>query len=328
MIKRMISEVSILRGMAFCLVLLGHSFPDSAYGFINPYTEFAHEYIYSFHMPLFFIISGFCMEPMLLSREIKIKDEIGKRCKRLLIPYLFYSYIAIIPKVIFNTYMYIKFEPKIVWETLIGNSASGTLWYLWNLFIINVFFICISRLIPKKQIWLLISIVLHILYLIFPSSYFNRLLKYPIFYVLGVYVAAYFPMIKKQMRKKGMAMLALLLMLIDAMIVITIGNDIRVELLTALFGSISMLYLAVWIDESNSKMKLFLTLSSQYSYGIYLMSPYVQVAIRVFLYRKLGMPYLLCMGLMLVLGFLLPFVIIKYIVEPNKYLSRILIGKW
>lgn len=123
-------------------------------------------------------------------------------------------------------------------------------------------------------------------------------------------------------------MAMLLLMLIDAVIVTMIGNDIRVELLTALLGSTSMLYLAIWIDECSNKIKSFLTLSSQYSYGIYLMNPYIQVAIRVFLYRKLGMPYLLCMGLMLVLGYLVPFMIIKYIVEPNKYLSGILIGKW
>lgn len=89
-----------------------------------------------------------------------------------------------------------------------------------------------------------------------------------------------------------------------------------------------MLYLAIRIDEGNSKVKSFLELSSKYSYGIYLMSSYIQVAIRVFLYQKLGLPYLLCMGLMLVLGFLIPYLVIKYIVEKNKYLSRILIGQW
>ena len=120
----------------------------------------------------------------------------------------------------------------------------------------------------------------------------------------------------------------LFFMLIDAVLVIWIGNDIKVELLKALLGSISMLYLSIRIDESNGKVKSFLELSSKYSYGIYLMSPYVQVTIRVFLYSMLEMPYLLCMGLMIILGYLVPYVIIKYIVEKNKYLSRILIGKW
>ena len=320
------SEINILRGIAFGLVLLGHSFPDAGFGYINSYTEFSREYIYSFHMPLFFIISGFCMEPLLSSKQIDIKSEVIKRSKRLLVPYLFYSYIVIIPKLMFNSYMLKKIESSTVWEILLGNSSSTTLWYLWNLFMINMFFLLVSRMTSKKYIWMCISFILYIAYLRFPEFYFYRLLKYPIFYVLGIYTASYFSVIKKHLSNRGIA--ALLFMLINAVIVIGAGNDVRVGLLTALLGSISMLYLAIRIDEGNGKVKSFLELSSRYSYGVYLMSPYVQVAIRVFLYQKLGLPYLLCMGLMLVLGFLIPYVIIKYIVEKNVCLRRILIGQW
>lgn len=319
-------EVYILRGIAFFLVLFGHSFPDSAYGYINVYTEFGREYIYSFHMPLFFIISGFCMTPLLSQKEVNVKNEIIKRSKRLLIPYLFYSYIAIIPKLIFNSYMYIKFEPRIIWETLLGNSASGTLWYLWNLFVINIFFLLISRFTCNRKIWLLVSLILYIMHLLFPEFCFNKLLEYPVFYVIGIFVSVYFPMIRKWLSDKGI--LALLFMLINAIIVVSIGNDERVSLLTALLGSISMLYLVIQIEEKSGTLKKTLKSASDYSYGIYLMSPYVQVAIRVFLYKKIGAPYLLCMALMLILGYLVPYMIIKYIVEKNKYLSRILIGQW
>lgn len=54
-----------------------------------------------------------------------------------------------------------------------------------------------------------------------------------------------------------------------------------------------MLYLATKIDEGNSKIKSFLELSSKYSQGIYLLNPYVQVLIHIFLYQKLKMPYLM-----------------------------------
>ena len=263
---------------------------------------------------------------MLSNPQINIKTEVIKRSKRLLIPYLFYSYIVIIPKLMFNSYMYKKIEPTTVGEILLGNSSSSTLWYLWNLFMINIFFLLLSRLTSKKWIWLFIGLILYIGHLLFPDCYFNRLQKYPIFYVFGIYVAAYFPMLKKQIRDKGAVMI--LFMLIDALVVAWIGNDVKVELLTALLGSVSMLYLAIRIDEGHSKVKSFLELSSKYSYGIYLMSPYVQVAIRVFVYQKWEMSYLLCMGLMLVLGFFVPYVFIKYVVEENKYLSRILIGQW
>lgn len=155
---------------------------------------------------------------------------------------------------------------------------------------------------------------------------FLQIVEISYFYVLGIYTASYFPVIKKQLSNRGAVVL--FFMLANAVVVISVGDDIRAGLLTALLGSISMLYLAIRIDEGNSKVKSFLELASKYSYGIYLMSPYVQVAVRVFLYQKAGMPYLLCMGLMLVLGFLIPYVIIKYIVEKNVYLRRILIGEW
>lgn len=166
-VKTRNNEINILRGIAFCLVLFGHSFPDSAYGYINGYTEFAREYIYSFHMPLFFIISGFCMAPLLSEKQVSIKAELNKRSKRLLIPYLFYSYIAIIPKLIFNSFMYIEFEPKVIWTTLLGKSTSGTLWYLWNLFMINILFLLISRLTSDRRLWLLISLGFYAINLFF-----------------------------------------------------------------------------------------------------------------------------------------------------------------
>lgn len=320
------NEINILRGIAFVLVLLGHSFPDSAYGYINMYTEFAREYIYSFHMPLFFIISGFCMAPLLSEKQISIKDELIKRAKRLLIPYLFYSYIAIIPKLIFSSYMYIKFEPRLIWTTLLGKSTSGTLWYIWNLFVINMFFLIISRFIYNKIIWLLISSGLYIINLFVSPFYFDKLMKYSIFFVLGIFLSGYFSIIKKWIENKGLLML--IFILINGGIVMFIGNNKSTELLTALIGSIPVLYLAIHIQAQGGYPKKILELASNYSYGVYLMSPYVQVAIRVFVYQKLGAPYLLCMGLMLVFGFLFPYIFIKYFVEKNKYLSGVLIGKW
>ena len=325
-VKTINNEINILRGIAFFLVLFGHSFPDSAYGYINAYTEFAREFIYSFHMPLFFIISGFCMAPLLSEKQVSIKAELIKRCKRLLIPYLFYSYIAIIPKLIFSSYMYIEFEPKVIWTTLLGKSTSGTLWYLWNLFMINMLFLLISRLTSSRRLWLLISFGLYAINLFFQLSYFDKVMEYSVFYVLGIFLSTYFTAVKKWIENKGILML--IFMLIDAGIVIFIGNNQNIKLLTALIGSIPMLYIAIQIQTQGGIFKNILELASDYSYGIYLMSPYIQVAIRVFLYKKLGVSYILCMGLMFVLGFLFPYVVIKYIVEKNKYLSRILIGQW
>lgn len=72
--------IDVVRGLAMITVVMGHS------GF--PYTDM----IYLFHMPLFFIISGYLSAP---ECQFSTKKEFGtklwRRFKRLYIPYVFYT---------------------------------------------------------------------------------------------------------------------------------------------------------------------------------------------------------------------------------------------
>ena len=47
------SNVSISKGIGIILMVIGHIFVCYDY-------KFVHNFIYAFHMPLFFIISGYC----------------------------------------------------------------------------------------------------------------------------------------------------------------------------------------------------------------------------------------------------------------------------
>lgn len=68
-------EIDILRGIAILLVLLGHMIPWEGIG---------HTFIYSFHAPLFFFLSGY-----LVHKEIENPFVvIHKSAKRLLVPYI------------------------------------------------------------------------------------------------------------------------------------------------------------------------------------------------------------------------------------------------
>jgi fucose 4-O-acetylase-like acetyltransferase len=68
--------LDIAKGIAIILVVVGHS------------ASFDVSPIYWFHMPAFFIISGFLYKP--LSNRNDIKGWLIKRGKQLLIPYLFF----------------------------------------------------------------------------------------------------------------------------------------------------------------------------------------------------------------------------------------------
>lgn len=54
-------EINWMRGFAAFLVVLGHSiivFPVNLHEI--PWCKYLYDTIYSFHMPLFFAISGYC----------------------------------------------------------------------------------------------------------------------------------------------------------------------------------------------------------------------------------------------------------------------------
>lgn len=73
------SEIDIAKGILIYFVVLGHILPDS---------ELIHKYIYWFHMPAFFIISG-----LFIKDQFELKSEVKKKIRRLLIPYFLFSLI-------------------------------------------------------------------------------------------------------------------------------------------------------------------------------------------------------------------------------------------
>lgn len=75
--------VDILKGIGILLVVVGHT----------PINGDLKSYIYSFHMPLFFFISGFLYAP---KKYPKAKNFVIARTKSLLIPYFSFSILAIL----------------------------------------------------------------------------------------------------------------------------------------------------------------------------------------------------------------------------------------
>ncbi|MBW3095523.1 acyltransferase family protein [Bifidobacterium sp. 64T4] len=74
-----LTALDSLRGFGILLVVLGHT--SQSAGLIH--------WIFSFHMPLFFIISG------MLFHERQFLDSVKKKAVRLLVPYLFFGTITL-----------------------------------------------------------------------------------------------------------------------------------------------------------------------------------------------------------------------------------------
>ena len=122
-------SIDITKGILIFFVVLGHIADGGSY---------IHKYVYWFHMPAFFIISGLFMR-----KDCCLKDEIKKRTYRLLVPYLFFS-------IFFGT---IAREGNILKQlvgTIIGANGNITsytfpYYFLTVLFVASIFLYAINK---------------------------------------------------------------------------------------------------------------------------------------------------------------------------------------
>lgn len=141
-IKRL-NYLDYAKGIGISLVVLAHIYcfnPD-----IN--RELLVVWIYSFHMPLFFIISGMLLK---YKNENDIKNVIMSRIKGLLIPYLFFSFLSICVKIIINGFN----KNMVIWDLIYSVIGIGidVLWFLPALFIGEILFVLINNIVKNNYI--------------------------------------------------------------------------------------------------------------------------------------------------------------------------------
>lgn len=150
-IKKRIEWVDVLRGIAILLVLLGHNNP--------PFIK----YIYGFHVPLFFIISGY------LYHESKPISHIWKIVKRYYIEYIF---ICIFDNFLYQLLVLIETSSGTLnWRAILNNlkgiliikpenlDGCYPLWFLPVLAISEIIFVLIMQIKNKYLKTCIICIV-------------------------------------------------------------------------------------------------------------------------------------------------------------------------
>lgn len=101
--------MDIIRGVLIVLVVVGHS-----------KTDILHDIIFLFHMPLFFILSGFFLQ----KNKLATKDCLKNKMAALLVPYGVYLLID---------FLLIRQDYSIGSITRMiygGRSLSGVYWYI------------------------------------------------------------------------------------------------------------------------------------------------------------------------------------------------------
>lgn len=325
-------EVNIARGIAVLLVLLGHSFPDAQTGIASQPAAWIVRCMYSFHMALFFFLSGFVSAPKFYCGCTDLKEELQKKVKRLLIPYFFISVITMGIKPPFTVYANNPLDLNSIWHIFLGESPNGGVWYLWNLFVVSMAAALLGNLLKsrsskvKSLILLGIGIGMYALLQQLPGVIFYNLLRYTVFYGLGVTCHHYYDWFKGRLSGNMAAALALLSVAALSCPYISVNAD---YLLTGMLGTYGVFVLSRTISAyTDGRLFGFLNLAGNYSYDIYMISYFVQVPIRVVCWNILKLPYWGIVVLMLLPGFVFSYITAKYIVRKTGLLRKLIIGDW
>lgn len=193
MTSKRINYIDIARAFAIILIVFGHTIVH------NGNTYWLYKLIYSFHIVLFFIISGYVYK-----EKKEIKTFIKQKFFSLMVPYFIFSILFLIPYFIFGNDVNsaINSEGKfnlllLLKEIIYGTGANGalkqntSLWFLPALFSTEVFYKVLMKKITKLNPYLKFLILLLISYLstkitvIMPWG-INTALTLTLFFYLGI----------------------------------------------------------------------------------------------------------------------------------------------
>lgn len=304
--EKRIEYIDYAKGLAIVFVVFGHIF------FGNNKISI---WIYSFHIPLFFIISGY-----LLNYNVKpLKDSIIKKIKALLIPYISFSILNIICNYILSNFDMKSIKINIIDTISLGGIA--TLWFLVALFLGETIFLIGKKSFNKIRYEILFyMIIVSIVFILLKLTHGKTLVALvrgvvALFYInIGYYLY-------NIINKVQLNFFSILIISVVSFILSMINgkvdlwtlhfNNIFLYVFNAIIGSLNIIFISKKIRTSNI-LKFF-------GENTLIIMATHQIMTQFFLESSLNIKYNKFMILCLVL--IIEYPIIKII---NKYLSFML----
>ncbi len=181
--KTRFREIDVLKGVAIAMVLLGHSIIEFPIDLSRiSWCNYLHHLVSAAHMPLFFAISGYCFS------FHNWRDYLGKKCRRILIPYLVFSSLSTVSKVLLPSMVNgAAHLEKLGYSILTG----GGHWFLYTIFLIFLFFPFIRKCFEEDRRGLIcLGLIAALQLFSFWPKLFNldRLVKFSFFFALGYFI--------------------------------------------------------------------------------------------------------------------------------------------
>ncbi len=308
-------EIDSLKGIAIFFVILAHSIILYPINLLeNVYCNSIFYFISSTHMSLFFLISGFCF-----SYKGDYKAYIVKRIYRLLIPYIIFNLMDMLPRQLLPALvnrpanMMDSFKEMLLY--------GGEYWFLYTLFIISLIYPVI-HLLQRGHIAgkIIVEVAFFVLYLLEPKIPFlclNYVLGYLFFYNTGALLREFYPGIF-EWKFKANWRLPIATTLTLVLWVWTANQQALLKIATA--AGIVTCYLLTKFPLFNKLFGRF----GLYSLQLYLLNGFLLVISRTLICRFTANPaIIICFNMLIT--FFLSYLFIKYFCTKFKWI-RVLMG--
>ncbi|MFD1953721.1 acyltransferase family protein [Paenibacillus thailandensis] len=203
--------IDVAKGLGIIAVVLGHSNPDST----------VSHYIYWFHMPLFFFLSGYTFKTISSGQELL--GWVKRRSKQLLIPYLSFGLVITVlefAKELKNGHLDMNILLKDLGNLIYGGQmltgGYAVFWFVTCLLITQVVFAVLTTLVKGVPFQIAIIIALYLLAHIETTVYPNA--NIPLnadvtMLAMTYYAAGYYtkPLLQKLFESKFILLFALII---------------------------------------------------------------------------------------------------------------------
>lgn len=303
-----LKDYDFLKVIATLLVVFAHiTRMYTGQGVINPFNgsvilKYITKYIYSFHMPLFVVISG--------AIYYHVRQQLGKykdsnkfvlnKAKRLMIPYIIFGILYVAPIMVgfnFTEDNFIKYALK----GIILSTNSRHLWYVFMLFNAFIIFYYVEKYINKLPKWFSILgfVGLYIISVKLPTLLqIQSTCTYLIYFYLGYLFQENKDKIKNILKFNSLTLISsLVLNLITLYLSLTLNTKgfiiNTISLCSAIFGMVTIYSIVNMLLNTNiSNNQLYQEIKKN-SFGIYLFHPMIIYVLFYYLGDKNVNPFLL-----------------------------------
>lgn len=318
-------DIERAKGVAIIFVVLGHvvarDIPAD-----NEWFESVKWAVYGFHMPFFLFLSGytFAKSGLLEKSNHDYWSYFVSRSKRFLPPYFIFALIVFSAKVFGQIFLHVdqsvsglKSLPGVFLTPTI--SVVSFLWYIWVLYLLQVLFPVLLRVVRSPLFWCLVTLPFTVISLTYWFG-MDKLGAFAFFFVFGYYLSenqqVYIRFLEKYWRLFLFIFIASLFLI----------DTPRERLMTLIMGSLSIPAIHGLCRFGFLCRYSWLAVIGGFSFSIYLMNTMSIGAVKGVLLTFLewgGTDFLIVLPALLVSGVLIPIAVKILILNRVGWLRKI-----